>query len=144
MWYEAILEYINQVYPWFFAVTLNHNVIGVIWAENWNGFREHHYSVEIGGIAKRDIPVMVTYTSLQLFLKKLFDETEIYIMRGICDVNNRAAKLCFWRSGFSHPEHRRAWKLFQGKAVEGSVFSITRPEFELQMKSLTDTNRHNS
>lgn len=129
-WLDGHLKFAESIAPWLFAVMVNGEAMGLIWAYNWESNLKGDFSVEVGGMAMRETPGGVTEKTIRQFVKALFEETSVYIVRGDCAFDNRAARWAMMRSGMSHPETRRAWKIKGGSEITGIIYSVTRPEWE--------------
>lgn len=130
-WLDVVLDFIDSVDPWFYAVLLDGKPEGVMWATAWESYGSKHHSVEYGGLCNREIDPFISNIAAYLFLDGIFKKTGVHIIRGEFAETNRAVSLFLKRLGFSNPEKRRAFQIKQGREITGTILSITRPEWEL-------------
>ena len=129
-WLSMILKFIHHKSPWFFAVTVNDELQGCLWVNNWETQGENYYSCEFSGFAFPDVNPASTCKAIQLLTSTIFRETTVFIARTVSKEGNRAAQIAARRAGYSHPESMRAWQVRGGEPITGIISSITRPEFE--------------
>lgn len=129
-WLQCTIEFAQDAAPWIFAVLVEGKLQGLMWAINWSGNGPRIHCVQISGVNKRKTSMAMTTQAIKEFLKFIFEQTEVYIIRGEYTQDNRAAGLALGRAGFSHPETERATMIRNGQEVTGIIKSITRPEWE--------------
>jgi hypothetical protein len=129
-WLDSVMGFIQQVAPYFFVALEDGQPTWLVWASNWESFKQHAHSVEIGGLAKRGVLPLKTKVMTYCLLDMLFETTDVNIVRAECEESNRAVRLSLMRTGFSHPEKRRCIKVKNGQEVTGIILSMTRSEWE--------------
>lgn len=130
-WLQYHIGFVQNAAPWIFAVLVDGKPQGFCWAINWAGNGPGVHSVQISGANRRKTPVAVTTQTIKMLVDLIFQQTEVYIIRGGYTQDNRAAGLALGRAGFSHPETERATMTRSGQEITGIIKSLTRPEWEV-------------
>lgn len=129
-WLDVILNFIKDVTPWFLMVLVDNEPRGAVWVSAWEMTGNKVHGVEIGGLAARGVNPLISSATLQMFTQKLFDETDVYIVRAEFSNGNKSVKRILQRVGYSHLEERRCLKIKGGQEISGHYLSVTRPEWE--------------
>ena len=134
IWQTYILELITEAGDWFYVRKKNHEVTGAIWANNWIYYHNNPYACEVSAFSQRGMSVQENFRNLQEFTQLLFQHSRVYIIRAVIDSKNIPARRALKRAGFSHPETQRAAYLKNNVEHTTIIYSMTRPEFENQLK----------
>lgn len=130
-WLDTVLEFIDGIAPWFFVVTQDGVPKGAVWGTNWHSFGKSFHAVEVGGVALRKIHPDISRRAMKELVGRIFNETDVVIVRAEYDHRNRAVSWILNELGFTNPEPRRCYRVRNGEAITGTIKSITRTEWEV-------------
>lgn len=129
-WLDTVLEFIEDIAPWFYVVTADGEPKGAVWATNWQSYGRDFHAVEVGGVALRKINPIISREAMRNLVDRVFNETGVAIIRAEYDQRNRAVSWILNELGFNTPEPRRCYRIRNGEAITGTIKSITRTEWE--------------
>lgn len=130
-WLGAILDFVDDCFPYFRIVVIDGVPLGAFWALNFGGMSGKTRECDFGGLARRGVDPLLSLAASYAFLDLLFSEhPDLFIIRGEFTEKNRAVARLLYRLGFSHPETRRAIAVKDNQGITGTILSVTRPEWD--------------
>lgn len=129
-WLQLVMEFIEACDGWFYIASLDGEPQSVVWVNDFAFIGRTAHTCWMGGATRRKADPVISQACMRWMLQRVFEQTDVYIVRALMDEDNRAARMACWRGGFSHPETLRAYRIKRGRERTGIIMSITRPEFD--------------
>ena len=124
---ENVIYLLKKTIPYFWIITdYEKNFMGFVYLDNFIGNSEKTYSAELTTCFVKQAWGNFTKYSAKLFLKKAFDELNLYKIKALVYPQNFRAKTLLKSSGFEYETTLKAETIRNHKMQDVDVFAIYR------------------